>query len=77
MMFLLAIVTFGAALGIAAYAIAASVAPNLTKIRLALAGRSPLAMALATEPLRVERRVAVRRPAAAPVRRPAPLRAAA
>ncbi|QKS02194.1 hypothetical protein F9288_16575 [Sphingomonas sp. CL5.1] len=76
-MFLLAIATFGAALGIAAYAIAASVAPNLAKIRLALAGRSPLATALAAEAPRVERRVAVRRLAAAPVRRPAPLRAAA
>jgi len=76
MMFLLAIAIFGGALGVAAYAVMATIAPNLEKIRLALAGRSPLAMMPAAEPWRVERRVTVRR-GAAPIRRPAPLRAAA
>ncbi|MBN8838853.1 MAG: hypothetical protein J0I25_01455 [Sphingomonadales bacterium] len=82
MMMMLAIAVFGATLGVASYAIAGTVGPNVDKIRLALAGRSPLAMMPAVMPVRGTHRLPVRRRAAsAPLRPAAPriaqLRAAA
>jgi hypothetical protein len=77
MMFLLAIPTFGVALGIAAYALTTTLAPNMAKIQFAMIGQSRLAAALAAELPRVERRTMIRQRAATPVRSPAPLRAAA
>lgn len=82
MMMMLAIAVFGGTLGVASYAIAGTVGPNVDKIRLALAGRSPLAMMPVVTPVRGTHRLPVRRRAAsAPLRPVAPpiarLRAAA
>lgn len=77
MMFLLAIATFGAALGISAYAIVETVGPNLHKIRLALIGQSPMPILPALEIARGERRNIVRRRGASPARSAASWRAAA
>lgn len=70
MIFLLAIATFGAALGISAYAIAETVGPNLHRIRLALIGQSPIPFVPAPEMARGERRIRVR-PQATPRNRSA------
>lgn len=76
-MFLLAIGIFGATTGVTAYALMITLAPNMAKIRFALAGQSRLAAALAAEMPRVERRMAIRQRAASAARSPARLRAAA
>lgn len=76
-MFLLAIAIFGSAAGVTAYALLATLTPNIAKIRFALAGQSRLAAALAAEMPRLEKRSAVRRRSGPQPRSTAPLRAAA
>lgn len=75
MMILLAIAMFSAAFAISAYAIVATVAPNIDRIAAALAGRPQQAFPAAGA--RTERRVpagswTVRRRAASPAPAPAP-----
>lgn len=76
-MTLVSVCVFAGTLAVSIYAIAATVAPRFDRIASALRGDSPAH----NEPLAVlvkaERRIAVKRWAAQPQLRPAPLRAAA
>lgn len=77
MMTVLAILTFGGALALSGYAIAATVAPSFGRIVDALYGRPQPRFEPLAALVRAERRIAVRRWAGAPARSTSRMREAA
>lgn len=77
MMAVMSVLVFGGALAVAMYAMAATLVPELGRIAAVLAGRPAERFAPLATLVRAERRIAVRRWAAAAPRNPARWRAAA